>query len=437
MMIADFLPNIPRIHTAVAEWGACLLYICQYQKRVKGVRLYAAIAAALLVQACFLVATDTLPVALWIPCMAAAVLLMFLFILVCCNAGVITCCYCTVRAFLLAEFAASLEWLLYLYSTALPAFRNPLARSLYLVVVCLAVYVAMYRLERRPGAQMLHIKPKELWSALIIAVASFAISNLSFVFSNSPFSSTITSEIYKLRTIIDLAGVAMLYAYHTQLGELHTQQELNALESVLQNQYAQYRQSRESIDMINRKYHDLKHQIAVLRAENDPEKRSAFLDGMENEIRMYEAQNKTGNPVLDVVLTGKSMYCAKHGIGLTCVADGALLSFMGTMDICTVFGNLLDNAIECELKIQNKQKRLIHLEVFSQREFLMIRCENYCEEDLSFQDDLPISTKGDMEYHGYGIKSIRYTARKYGGSATIAVRDNWFQMNILIPLPSG
>ena len=73
-------------------------------------------------------------------------------------------------------------------------------------------------------------------------------------------------------------------------------------------------QSKESIELINYKYHDLKHQIAVLRSEEDPQKREAFLDEMEAEIRQYEAQNKTGNKVLDTVLTSKSLYCNKNGI---------------------------------------------------------------------------------------------------------------------------
>ena len=111
------------------------------------------------------------------------------------------------------------------------------------------------------------------------------------------------------------------------------------MQNVLQNQYVQYKQSRESIDLINYKYHDLKHQIAVLRSETDPEKRNEFLNHMEDEIRQYEAQNKTGNKVLDTVLTSKSLYCAKHGITFTCVADGTLLDFMDIMDICSIFGS--------------------------------------------------------------------------------------------------
>ena len=51
-------------------------------------------------------------------------------------------------------------------------------------------------------------------------------------------------------------------------------------------------------------------------------------------------------------LQRKSLYCNKHGIIFTCVADGTLLDFMDVMDICSIFGNALDNAIECEMKIR-------------------------------------------------------------------------------------
>ena len=61
--------------------------------------------------------------------------------------------------------------------------------------------------------------------------------------------------------------------------------ELEAVQNVLQNQYAQYKQSRESIELINYKYHDLKHQIAVLRSETDSGKREEFLDKMEADIK--------------------------------------------------------------------------------------------------------------------------------------------------------
>ena len=173
----------------------------------------------------------------------------------------------------------------------------------------------------------------------------------------------------------------------------------------------------------------------MLRSEQDPGKREAFLNRMEEEIRKYEVQNKTGNQILDTVLTSKSLLCAKNDITFTCVADGTLVDFMDTTDICSIFGNALDNAIECEKKIQDKEKRLIHVTVSRQRNFLMIKVENYFEGRLKYGEDTPVTTKKDKKVHGYGIKSMRYTAEKYEGALSIHADDNWFELKVLIPLP--
>ena len=394
-------------------------------------------------QCLFMMLTDALPLWLWLPCMAAAVGMMLALIAACCDMPLASAGYCTVRAFLLAEFAASLEWQLYSYALfalgwqEMGAGRAALAVGM-LAGVYAAVFLGMYGLEKRrddPRAAMT-FQLRELGSPALIALACFFLSNLSFVYRDAPFTGSQLTDIYNIRTLVDLAGVAMLYAYHVQRCELYMQRELDAIQNILQNQYAQYRQSRESIEVINHKYHDLKHQIAVLRAEPDAGRRSAYLDGMEEEIRDYEAQNKTGNSVLDTVLTGKSLYCARHGVELTCVADGARLEFMDVMDLCTIFGNILDNAIECELRVEEREKRLIHLAVYAKKDLLVIRCENYCPEVLKFQDGLPVSTKPEGAYHGYGIKSVRRAAGKYGGAVTVHNGEEWFEINVVVPLKS-
>ena len=210
--------------------------------------------------------------------------------------------------------------------------------------------------------------------------------------------------------------------------------ELGAMQTILENQYAQYRLSRDTIELIDRKYHDLKHLFAALRAEPDAAVREKWLQAMEEDIRSYEIQNKTGHRVLDTVLTGKSLYCQKHGIELLVVADGKLLAFMDIMDICTIFGNALDNAIECELKIPDKSQRIIRLMLSAQKQFLLLKVENYCPNPPKFRNGLPLTTKEDPANHGFGLKSIRSTAEKYGGSMTATVEDDWFVLKMLIPL---
>lgn len=436
-----YLSDIPRIVTAIAEWCACLTVIAKYPRRCGGMRLWGLLGLGLAGQCLFLTLTDGLHILFWMPCMAAAVGLMLALIAACCDMPLASAGYCTVRAFLLAEFAASLEWQLYSYALYALGWQEMGAGRAALAVGMLAgvyamVFLGMYALEKRrddPRAAMT-FQLRELWSPALMALACFFLSNLSFVYRNAPFAGSQLTDIYNIRTLVDLAGVAMLYAYHVQRCELYMLRELDAIQNILQNQYAQYRQSRESIEVINHKYHDLKHQIAVLRAEPDAQRRSDYLDGMEEEIRDYEAQNKTGNSVLDTVLTGKSLYCARHGVELTCVADGARLGFMDVMDLCTIFGNILDNAIECELRVEEREKRLIHLAVYAKKDFLVIRCENYCPEALEFQDGLPVSTKPEGAYHGYGIKSVRRAAGKYGGAVTVHNGEEWFEIKVVVPL---
>ncbi|WP_231687006.1 ATP-binding protein [Bacillus sp. JCM 19034] len=293
----------------------------------------------------------------------------------------------------------------------------------------------IWLLEKRhiPDEGKLNIRQRELWSTVVIGAAVFFISNLSFVTTRTPFSGHYSQEILNIRTLVDLGGYAILYAYHIQLNELRIRHELEAMQKILQNQYSQYQQSKESIELINYKYHDLKNQIIALRAEEDPEKRNTYLNEMEDGIKAFEAQNKTGHHVLDTLLASKQMYCIKNGITLTCVADGTLLNNMDVVDICTIFGNALDNAIEHEMKIKNEEKRLIHVSLFTQKEFVMIRFENYFEGDLKLEGDLPATTKKDKFYHGYGLKSIRYTVQKYNGVVKVGLNNNWFELKIVIP----
>lgn len=429
------MPDIPRIYTAIAEWMACMLFILPVKKRFDRVKTGALMAAALVIQSLFLTVTGSVRIYFWIPCMIIAVLLMIGFIYGCCDISLTDAGYFGMIAFVAAEFTASIEWqvVCFFWNETVPAIIIQIAM---LVLIYGGVTVILYKMLHMhlPKDGKMGISLKEYISGLVIAIAVFAVSNISFLTENTPFSGRYSFEIGNIRTLVDLGGIAILYAHLTQCCELRVRKELEAVQNVLQNQYVQYKQSRESIELINYKYHDLKHQIAVLRSEEDPKKREEFLNRMEEEIRQYEAQNKTGNKVLDTVLTTKSLYCAKHGITFTCVADGTLLDFMDVMDICSIFGNALDNAIECELKIPEKEKRLIHVTVSKQKQFLILRFENYCEETLQYQEGTPVTTKKEKEFHGYGLKSIQYTVNKYDGAVSVNLEDNWFELKVLIPI---
>ena len=172
----------------------------------------------------------------------------------------------------------------------------------------------------------------------------------------------------------------------------------------------------------------------LLENLTDEEKRKEWIDSMEKEIAAFENISRTGNQVLDTILAAKIFHCRKNHIQITCVADGKLLDHMHVTDICSIFGNALDNAIEHVILIPDPEKRLIHLTVSAQKGFVFIKIENYCEAEISKnEEDLITTTKKDSKNHGFGLKSIRKAVEKYDGSVVFGVQQNWFELKILLP----
>ena len=425
--------DIPRIYTAIAEWLACLTYCMVMKRKVKNEDFVLVTILSLIVQSMFLVLTKGLPVFFWIPCMLIAVGLMYAYMAFTCDDSRNVIGYYCARAFLLAELAASLEWQLACFFKRKT--DSILVQLLILVGVYLLVFIWAHYMEVgiTRGVFQLEINIHELWAAVVIAILVFAFSNLSFVFSNTPFSGGLAADIFYIRTLVDIAGIMILYVYQSRICELLAEKELRNIHSMLKAQYDKYRNYQSTFEVINMKYHDLKHQIAGLRAEMSDDERKKWIDSLEQELESYSPELETGNSVLDTLIAGKMMNCRANNIKITCVADGDILDFMHVADICTIFGNALDNAIESVTLISDPEKRLIHLSLSQKKNFVLIQINNYCENTITMKNGYPVTTKADKGNHGFGLKSIRYTVEKYHGTLNFDLNDNWFELKMLIP----
>lgn len=196
----------------------------------------------------------------------------------------------------------------------------------------------------------------------------------------------------------------------------------------------QYHLSQETMDIINRKCHDLKHQVSALRLVSSPEQREESLRELEQSAMIYDCSVKTGNRVLDTVLTEKSLLCEKRQISCTWMADGKLLEGMSPVDLYTLFGNALDNAIEASEQVPDPEARNISVTVRKNYGGIFILIENYFAHDLRKKNDRILSTKKDARNHGFGLESIRRIAARYGGSVDISAEENVFSLSILLPL---
>ena len=436
IVVGHAVPDIPRIYTALAEWLSCGVFVILLGPKIKIWKTVLLGLAYLVLLVAFMELTATITLLLWLPCMLVAFFSMTGFIRLCNKTSLYESLFYSVMAFSIAECIASLEWQL-VNTVFTDLSKMPwYAEILILVTVYGGVLLLLWNLlkTRISKERRLDIGKRDLIVALLICAIVFGFSNLNFITVSSSVSGQYFKEIAYTRTLVDIAGVAMLYAHFLSCRNNMVKRELAAVENTLNNQYQYYEQSRESIEIINIKYHDMKHHINLLREMNDSDERAAFLDKMETEIKMYELQNKTGNAVLDTLLTGKSLQCNKRGITMTVVANGRLIDFMDAMDICSIFGNALDNAIEAVEKIEEKEKRLIHVSVSEFKSFVMINIENCYNGVLEMDNGNYLTTKKNKEGHGYGIKSIYYTAERYGGFVDVSADDDWFRLKILIPI---
>ena len=217
------------------------------------------------------------------------------------------------------------------------------------------------------------------------------------------------------------------------------EQERQVLEQIMVERERQQRLSQENVELINIKCHDLKHQIAALRDMPAGSERDRTIGELEQAVLIYDSTARTGNPALDTVLTEKSLLCEGRSIEFTCIADGSCLDGIGAVDLYTLFGNALDNAIEAAEKLPIPEDRMIFLRVERQGAFARINLENTCEGTVELVDGLPATSKDDERYHGFGLKSIRMIVDRLGGNMVITPTEGRFSLSILLPIvmPDG
>ena len=113
------------------------------------------------------------------------------------------------------------------------------------------------------------------------------------------------------------------------------------------------------------------------------------------------------------------------------MADGEKLNFMDGSDLYCLFGNIIDNALDAVKSIENQNLRIINLMVKSQGDMVIIQEDNYFHGSLTFRDGLPLTTKKNTDYHGFGMRSIRMIVQKYEGQLTTYANGDIFHLNIL------
>lgn len=319
-------------------------------------------------------------------------------------------------------FLLVLETSYVLCSPLLGDLGNWLLKILFSVAVNVAIGLTLARWMPEKGQYQ--IGPRQMVSAWVFCIMS---ENL-FIYAKVDPGAAL------FNIVLQFYCITLLYLQSALFKKSSMRKELETIQLLWHQQKGQYQLSEETIELINHKCHDLKHQVQAIRAVKDEKERETYLEKIEKSVQIYSAIVRTGNEILDTILTEKSLICENSGIHINCVADGSLLAFMNPVDLYTLFGNALDNAIEAVRKLESKEKRVIDIMLYERQSFLMLQIVNPMCGEVKFEDGLPLTTKAKNGYHGYGMKSMLHTIQKYEGHLTTEVKNGCFYFNVMLPL---
>ena len=319
-------------------------------------------------------------------------------------------------------FLLVLETSYVLCSPLLGDLGNWLLKILFSVAVNVAIGLTLARWMPEKGQYQ--IGPRQMVSAWVFCIMS---ENL-FIYAKVDPGAAL------FNIVLQFYCITLLYLQSALFKKSSMRKELETIQLLWHQQKGQYQLSKETIELINHKCHDLKHQVQAIRAVKDEKERETYLEKIEKSVQIYSAIVRTGNEILDTILTEKSLICENSGIHINCVADGSLLAFMNPVDLYTLFGNALDNAIEAVRKLESKEKRVIDIMLYERQSFLMLQIVNPMCGEVKFEDGLPLTTKAKNGYHGYGMKSMLHTIQKYEGHLTTEVKNGCFYFNVMLHL---
>lgn len=222
----------------------------------------------------------------------------------------------------------------------------------------------------------------------------------------------------------------LLIQFSISAGE-RMSEEKRTLELIINQQHEQHELSKQAVEMMGVKLHDIRSQIRHIQEEMNAED-SHKLDGLKRTVQIYSSMANTGNATVDAILMEKGLMCEINGIRFSYIVDGAQLAFMEAVDIFSLLNNMLDNAIESELKVTQKDSRMMSLRVVRAGEMVLVNAENYCDYPVDYEH--LTTTKQDKANHGIGMKGIQYVVDKYDGDMRISLEDSMFHVSIVFPV---
>lgn len=241
-------------------------------------------------------------------------------------------------------------------------------------------------------------------------------------------------EVFAISIILFISNISLILGINKIIQNNIKFIELSKLNEKIEKEYNYYKTMKENQDKIKQLYHDMKNHIICLRQMNkNNNDTTSYINSIEDKLDYHNNKFDTGNTILDIILEEKNSICIENYIDFECKINFTKCNFIKDEDVCAIFSNIIDNAIEaCKSTYDKKRKILIDGAIIGK--LFIMKATNTKSNNIIIKNNIIYTTKNNKNYHGLGIRSIRSSLESYNGELTIDYTEEKFIANILIPL---
>lgn len=255
---------------------------------------------------------------------------------------------------------------------------------------------------------------------------------LSFFRSNSDEEDPFLGLI-----IISLALVSILAVsiYESILNQAKKQMEISLINQQNDMQVQYLEEIQMTINDMRGLKHDLNNHFSVLKGllyHKQYEDLNQYIEKLSLPIKATNEIIFLTNPAISALIYSKIQAMKNNGITINLETDVFGELMIDELDLCIIFGNILDNAAEASLKL-NEKERQIDLTIRMRNDQLRIQCTNKMNtNELNKKDGHYLSTKINKNLHGIGLKNVLLAVNRNSGTINIETRDDQFFVEISV-----
>lgn len=189
--------------------------------------------------------------------------------------------------------------------------------------------------------------------------------------------------------------------------------------------YEQVEKTDNELRKFRHNYKNMKIGLMSLLNNKDTDGAKKYVADCDELLDIDYTLYQTGNSIINAILSDKAMKVKDKGITIKFTGLIPQTKISNT-DLCIIFGNILDNAIEAVEKVDDNIAKEINIDVYKKKDYLFITVTNPTKTEVAIKDNKVVTSKDDKNNHGLGLSSVEETLKKYDGHLDLDCNDNKF-----------